>query len=93
MATPCDGIRECRDGRDEECKDDKLILIFVISVLVATTLIIHQYLLWIKIPRWRKSVLRDFKADFVDERNPTNYIDFRGNDLANLKVSYIKICI
>ena len=93
MATPCDGIRECRDGRDEECEDDKLILIFVISVLVATTLIIHQYLLWIKIPRWRKSVLRDFKADFVDERNPTNYIDFRGNDLANLKVSYIKICI
>ena len=39
MATPCDGIRECRDGRDEECEDDKLILIFVISGLVATTLL------------------------------------------------------
>ena len=30
--------------------------------------------------------MREFKADTDDERNPTNCIDFRENDLANLKV-------
>ena len=30
--------------------------------------------------------MREFKADTDDDRNPTNCIDFRGNDLANLKV-------
>ena len=92
MATPCDGIRECRDGRDEECEDDKLILYFVVSGLITTTLIIYLYVVWIKIPQWRKSFLRDLKANdnHDDGRNPINYVDFKGNNLARLKVNYVQ---
>ena len=86
MATPCNDIRECRDGSDEECEDDKMVLIFLVSGLVTMTLIIYQYLLWIKIPQWKKYFLRDSKANAYDGKNPINCIDFRGNDLANLKV-------
>ena len=48
-------------------------------------MIIYQYLLWIKIPSWKKSLLRYFKAN-DDGRNSITWFDFKGNDLASLKV-------
>ena len=36
MAVPCDGILECRDGSDENCGEDKMILVIAVAVLFLT---------------------------------------------------------
>ena len=86
MAIPCNGIRECRHGSDEECEDDKLILIFVVSGLVTVTMVMYLYLLWIEIPQWRKSFLREVKVNDFDGRNHIACFNSKGNYLASLKV-------
>ena len=88
MATPCDGILECRDGRDENCEEDKLILATVIAMLFVTTILIYLFLIFAKLPTWKKSMLRDFIA--VDSDNvciSSSCTDMKGNELARLKVS------
>ena len=84
MATPCDGIQECRDGRDEiYCQDDKAILVIVLSVLILVTFFIYLYLIWIKIP----DSVHDFQSVTVEEWSSMDYLNLKGDDLANLKVN------
>ena len=87
MATPCDGIQECRDGRDEACEDDKWMLIFVVSCLCVSTICFYQFLLRIKIPQWKCGILREFGQDTDDEaKNFVDCITLKGDDLVKLKV-------
>ena len=85
MATPCNGIIECRDGSDEYCDEDKLILIIIVSVLCLTTICIYFYLIFLKLPQWKKTIFRDF-----NEKHPNNesfdFTNAKGNELAKLKV-------
>ena len=88
-AIPCNGIRECRDGRDEECEDDKLLMYFILSGLFLLTFSIYQYLTWIKIPQWKQVVLTKIQSTADDGRNPEDCIGLKGNALANLKVYFL----
>ena len=84
MATPCDGIQECRDGRDEiYCQDDKAILVIVLSVLILVTFFIYLYLIWIKIP----DSVHDFQSVTVEEWSSMDCFNLKGDDLVKLKVN------
>ena len=87
MAIPCDGILECRDGKDENCKEDKWILIISIVVLLLTTIGIYLYFVCVRLPIWKNSVFRDFDGENIDsESRPFASRGMKGNRLAKLKV-------
>ena len=87
MAVPCDGIIECRDGIDENCDGDKLILVIVTAVLFLTTLCIYLYLVFVRLPFWKNSIFWDFDAGNIDsESRPFVCSVIKGNELAKLKV-------
>ena len=87
MAIPCDGILECRDGRDENCEEDKWILAIAISVLFLSTICIYLYLVFVRLPFWKNSVFRDFDAENIDsESSPFDCSNMKGNKLVKLKV-------
>ena len=91
MAIPCDGIIECRDGRDENCDNDKLILYIVTAVLFVVTTCIYLYLVFVRLPLWRNSVFQDFDHGKLDsESRPVDCNGIKGNKLANLKVIIMK---
>ena len=88
MAIPCDGIIECRDGRDENCENDKWILYIVTAVLFLTTICIYFYLAFVRLPFWKNSVFRDFDDRNIDsESRPFDCSGMKGNKLAKLKVT------
>ena len=88
MAIPCDGIVECRDGRDENCEEDKLILVIAVAVLFVTTICIYLYMVFVRLPFWRKSVLREFEDgnNINSKSKPPDCSSMKGNLLAKLKV-------
>ena len=87
FAIPCDGIVECRDGRDESCEDDKLTLVIVTAVLFLTTICIYIYLVFVKLPSWKNSVFRDFVSGKIDSETKTFDCDgMKGDKLAKFKV-------
>ena len=91
MATPCDGILECRDGRDENCEEDKWILAIVTALLFLTTICIYLYLVYVKIPHWKDCVFRDFNNGNIDSKlQSAHYFQMKGNALAKLKVFLAK---
>ena len=86
-AIPCNGIVECRDGRDENCEEDKWILAIAVSVLFLTTICIYLYLVFVRLPLWKESVLLDFDAGNNDsETGPSECSNMKGDKLAKLKV-------
>ena len=91
MAIPCNGIVECRDGRDENCEEDKLILVISITLLFITTICIYLYLVFVRLPSWKHSVFRDFEDGNIDSKAQfSNCSNMKGNLLAKLKVFFGK---
>ena len=87
MAIPCDGIIKCRDGSDENCDEDKMILVIAIAVLFLATTCIYLYLAFVKLPNWKNSVFRDFDDGNIDTHlKPSDCNVMKGNSLAKLKV-------
>ena len=87
MATPCDGILECRNGIDEKCDEDKMIIVIAIAVLFMTTICIYLYLIFVRLPNWKKSVFLYFDDGNIDPQSkPTDCSGIKGNSLARLKV-------
>ena len=91
MAIPCDGIIECRDGRDENCEEDKWILVIAIALLFLITICIYLYLVFIRLPFWKHSVLQDFRDEGIELRPQIHDCsELKGNTLAKLKVFIAK---
>ena len=87
MAIPCDGIVECRDGRDENCEEDKWILVIVASVLFLTTICVYLYLLFVRLPFWKNSVFQQFDDGNIDNKSKKHDCrELKGNTLAKFKV-------
>ena len=89
MATPCNGILECRDGSDENCDEDKWILVIILSFLFLVTICIYLHLICIMLPKWKKTIFQDFdgKSSTQDEEF-LSCNEMMGNDLASLKVYF-----
>ena len=87
MAIPCNGILECRDGRDENCEEDKMILVIAVAILFLTTICIYLYLVFVRLPFWKHSVLQDFIDVGIDFKTQSpDWSELKGNTLAKLKV-------
>ena len=84
-AVPCDNITECRDGSDEDsCKGNGLILVgIVVLVLIVVTNGIYHYFKWISLG-WKHATIS--QKSTLDEWDPKKCHEYKGNDLANLKV-------
>ena len=94
MATPCDGILECRNGIDENCDEDKWVLVTILSILLLTTIFIYLYLICKMLPKWKKTMFRNFDGNSsTQEKKISGCNEMRGNDLARIKVCFQMINI
>ena len=83
MAIPCNGIRECVDGRDELCEENNWIFVGVVLALVVITIIIYNYLKWYCID-WNQQTFT--MSVISDAWSADNCLDMFGDKLAGMKV-------
>ena len=84
MATPCDGIKECRDGIDEQCGENKLVLYGIVGGLVMLTGFVYHILKWY-ILNWENKLITNQTYDDLG-----SCCNLMGDELAELKVSLSK---
>ena len=84
LATPCNGVKECRDGRDENCDQDWRILSAFIGITFAGIVAICSYLHFRTTKRYPTIVSDD--PENIDEETAEARSNFRGNVLAKIKV-------
>ena len=83
MAIPCNDIRECVDGKDEDCDENKRMLFGVVFGLFVLTNVIYHYLKWYRLG-WRNQTV--LEGSISDKLANAKYSKLIGDDLANLKV-------
>ena len=87
MAVPCNGIRECRYGEDENhCGENQNVFQIIIASLMVITQTVYLYIRIVKKRKWKQKNLEGFGKVFQDNYKLGECGDLKGDDLANLKV-------
>ena len=84
LATPCNGIRECRDVDDEDCdesKEDMIISLVIAFVLITALCVFIHYKTTTKYPPQLSN-----DAEFIDDETTKYRSNLKGNQLAEIKV-------
>ena len=88
-AVPCNKIKECRDGKDEDCNEDQTIFRIIIVSLIIITQSVYLYLRLIKIRKWKRNSLNSLGKGFQDDYKLGECHDLKGDDIAKLKVNLV----
>ena len=86
-AIPCNGIKECRDGEDEDnCEEKQIYFQIIIASLMVITQTVYLFIRIVKKRKWKQNCLDSFRIRFEDNFKLGECGDLKGDDLANLKV-------
>ena len=86
-AIPCNGIKECRDGEDEDnCEEKRIYFQIIIASLMVITQTVYLYIRIVKKQKWKQKNLDSFGKVFQDNYKLGECGDLKGDDLAKLKV-------
>ena len=88
-AVPCNGIKECRNGEDEDCNEDQPIFRIIIASLIIITQSVYLYLRLVKIHKWKENCLNSLGKGFQDNYKLGECHDLKGDDIAKLKVNLV----
>ena len=83
FAIPCDNVKECWDGKDEDCDEKIMILVGVVLVLVMITNIIYHYLKWYRLDWSHQNITT---PNINDVWNFKDCVTLMGDELADMKV-------
>ena len=91
-AVPCNNIKECRNGKDEDyCNEDQTVFRIIIVSLIIITQSVYLYLRLVKIRQWKRNCFNNLRKNFQDSYKPGEFNDLKGDDLTILKVNLIII--
>ena len=88
-AVPCNGIKECRNGNDEDCHEDQTMFQIIFVSFIIITQSVYLYLRLIKICKWKKKCVNSLAKVYQDNYKLGECNEFKGDDLAKLKVNLV----